>query len=150
MNVSRMLFAFSGMATLLLTASAVAQNFGNPTSIRVQLPVVSFFNVRTAVMVPDGGTMSLGGVSNYSSGQTSRGVPGLGGPLFQNRAGGFSAGSSRASVKVRIISNREISEDLMAEGERRAAIREISDPNGTQAVQAKADFITNNIGRSKR
>jgi hypothetical protein len=94
--------------------------------------------------------MSLGGVSRYASGRRSSGIPGLGGPLFQNRGTGYSAGSSRATVTATIISNREIGEDLLAEGNRRARIRERFDPNGTYAVQAKADFISRNIGRSRK
>ena len=145
--------AFSLLCLLVLATSGIAKaqnRFGGSTSIPVQLPVVSVFNVRTAVSVPDGGTMSLGGVSRYSSGRSSRGIPGLGGPLFQNRGTGYSAGSSRATVKATIISNREIGEDLLAEGNRRALVRERFDPNGNYAVQAKADFISRNIGRSRR
>ena len=128
-----------------------AQNgFGRPTNIRVQLPVVSVFNVRTVVSVPDGGMMSLGGVSSHSSGRSSRGVPGLGGPLFQNRGIGYSAGRSQANVKATIISNREIDDALMADGHRRFATRQHFGVNGAPAVQAKADFISRNIGRSRR
>ena len=134
-----------------MTDLANAQNgFGRPTSINVQLPVVSVFNVRTVVSVPDGGTMSLGGISNHSSGRSSRGVPGLRGPLFQNRGIGYSAGSSRATIKATIISNREIDEALMAAGNRRFATRRTHDPNGAPAIQAKADFISRNIGRIGR
>jgi hypothetical protein len=150
MSVLGKVSVLSAIAVLTLAVPAAAQNLASPVNTTIQLPTVRIFNVRTAVSVPDGGTMSLGGVSSFSSGQTSRGVPGLRGPLFQNRAGGYSAGGSHASVKVRIISNREIGEDLMAEGERRAAIQELHDPNGTRAVQAKADFISRNIGRSRR
>jgi hypothetical protein len=143
--------ALSFFCVLLSTGTSFAQNgFGRPTNISVQLPVVSIFNVRTAVSVPDGGTMSLGGVSRYSSGRRSSGVPGLGGRLFQNRGIGYSAGASRATVSATIISNREIGEDLLAEGNRRALVRERFDPNGPRAVQAKADFISRNIGRSRK
>ena len=143
--------AVSLFCVLLSAGTSFAQNgFGRPTNISVQLPVVSIFNVRTAVSVPDGGTMSLGGVSRYSSGRRTSGVPGLGGPLFQNRGTGFSAGGSRATVTATIISNREIGEDLLAAGNRRARVRERYNPNGSYAVQAKADFISRNIGRSRK
>ena len=143
--------AFSLLCLLMSAETTYAQNgFGRPTNISVQLPVVSVFNVRTTVMVPDGGTMSLGGVSRSASGRRTSGVPGFGGPLFQNRGIGYSAGASRATVKATIISNREISEDLLAEGNRRALVRERFDPNGPVAVQAKADFISRNIGRSRK
>ncbi len=138
-------------AGFLVGENAHAQSgFGRPANIQVQLPVVSFFNVQTVVSVPDGGTMSLGGISRHSSGRFSRGVPGLGGPLFQNTGTGYSTGGSRATVTAAIISNQEIGDSLLAEGNRRATIRERFDPNGAPAVQAKADFITRNIGRSRR
>jgi type II secretory pathway component GspD/PulD (secretin) len=139
------------VSALCFSATAYAQNgFGRPTNIRVQLPVVSVFNVRTVVSVPDGGTMSLGGVSRHSSGRTSRGVPGFGGPLFQGRGIGYSSGRNQATVKATIISNREINDALMADGNRRFAARQQTGINGAPAVQAKADFITRNIGRSRR
>lgn len=139
------------ICVLMSAGTTLAQNqFGRPTNIAVQLPVVSFFNVRTTVSVPDGGMMSLGGVSRSASGSRSSGVPGLGGPLFRNRGIGYSTGGSRAVVTATIISNREIEEDLLAEGNRRARMRERIDPNGSQAVQAKADFISRNIGRSRK
>ncbi len=147
---------FRALALLLLflwfsSGFALAQNgLGRPVGIPVQLPVVSVFNIETAVSVPDGGTMSLGGVSRYSSGRSSRGIPGVGGPLFQNRGMGYSSGGSHAVVTATIFSNNEIGEALLTEGDRRARIRECYDPNGTLAVQAKADFISRNIGRSRK
>ena len=141
-------FGLIGIAALLSTQSACAQ--GPAINTTVQLPVLRFFNVRTVVSVPDGGTMSLGGVSRHASGQSSRGIPGLRGPLFNSRSRGYSGGSSRATVSTKIISNREIEEDLMQEANRRIAIRETFDANGPVAVQKKADFISRNIGRSKR
>lgn len=128
-----------------------AQAFGGRNVYRpVQLPVVSFFNVRTAVSVPDGGTMSLGGVSRYSESSIRRGIPGLGSPVFQNRATGYSAQSSRASVRTTLLSTREINEALEREGARRALISQRKDPNGSFEVQRKADFITRNIGRVRK
>ncbi len=100
--------------------------------------------------VPDGGTMLLGGVSRYSESSISRGIPGLRGPVFQNRATGYTAQSSRASVKATILSTREMDEALAIEGARRALIYQRSDPNGSFEVQKKADFITRNIGRVRK
>ncbi len=139
-----------GFATLAWSTLAVGQNpFGTPANTQIQLPVVSFFNIRTVVSVPDGGVMSLGGVSRYASGSSTRGVPGLG-RAFSNRSFGSQSSVSNASVRVRILSNREMSEDVLATADRQAAIYESSDPNGSKAVQAKADFISRNVGRSKR
>lgn len=135
----------------VLTGSGFAQTLGGRNVYRpVQLPVVSFFNIRTAVSVPDGGTMSLGGVSRYSESSISRGIPSLRGPVFQSRATGYNVQSSRASVKATILSTREINEALAIEGARRALIYQRSDPNGSFEVQKKADFITRNIGRVRK
>ena len=131
-------------------STAQAQGFGRPTNTRVQLPVVRVFNVRTAVSVPDGGTISLGGVSRHAEGTSSRGIPGLRGPLFQNRSRGSQTGRSFSTAHARIIINREIEQAVLAEANYRDRLRAASDPNGSRAVQAKADFISQNIGRSRK
>jgi len=139
------------LVSLVFADPSFSQTIGGRNVYRpVQLPVVSFFNVRTAVSVPDGGTLSLGGVSRYSESSVSRGIPGLRGPVFQSRATGYSAQSSRASVRATILSTREMDEILAIEGARRALINQRSDPNGSFEVQRKADFITRNIGRVRK
>lgn len=101
-------------------AKLEAQQFPSPqTGVSVQLPSLRTFSVQTAVMVPDGGTMSLGGVSRSAEGRSSAGIPGLRGRPFRNSAIGRSTSSSRAVVKTRIISQRELEEDLLATGDRR-------------------------------
>jgi hypothetical protein len=148
--INRKSILIIGFATLAWSATAIGQNtFGTTANTQIQLPVVSFFNIRTVVSVPDGGIMSLGGVSRFASGTSTRGVPGLG-RAFSNRSFGSQSSASNASVRVRILSNREMSEDVLATADRQAAIYESSDPNGSKAVQAKADFISRNVGRSKR
>ena len=143
------LVAVSVVAGFCTTCSA--QNPFRPSfNQTVQLPVLRFFNVRTVVSAPDGGVMSLGGVKSHSSGSRSSGIPGLAGRPFQNRGTGFSSTGSHLVVKPRIIISSELEADVLREAERRNAIREKSDPNGPKAVQAKADFITRNIGRSKK
>lgn len=137
--------------SVFLSDSCVAQRpFVNQT---VQLPTVSIFNIRTVVSVPDGGVIHLGGVSRHASGRISRGMPGVAGPWarpFQNRATGYSTSASNMNARVQIISTRELEKEVMAEADRRILISQSSDPNGTPAVQAKADFISRNIGRSRR
>jgi len=138
---------FCLVGSMVWSGSAEAQN---PVNTRIQLPVISFFNIRTAVMVPDGGTMSLGGVSRHAEGSISRGVPGIGGPLsrpFSNRGTGFSTSGTRATVKATILSTSEMSEDVLAAARAAKSLR--YDPNGTEAVQKKADFLSRNIGRGK-
>lgn len=120
----------------------------------VQLPTINVFNVNTTVSVPDGGTMLLGGVRGGSSGSISRGVPGLsslpyGSRGFRNRAIGNSNFSNQASVSVTIISMREQEAAVLAEAERRQAIRaRQANPNGSAETQERAAFISRNIGRS--
>jgi hypothetical protein len=66
----------------------------------IQLPTLRVFNVRTSVSVPDGGIINLGGVNRSASGSISRGVPGLPGPLFNNRGIGHSVGASNDLIKL--------------------------------------------------
>jgi len=120
----------------LAQTAALAQQ---PAGISVQLPVVEQFSIGTVVSVPDGGTMRLGGVSRQS---TSSSSSGFGGP-FSSRSTGVSTSSSNASVKVQILSSREMSEDVLAAARaaRPANYEEI------QAQKRKADFLTRNVGR---
>lgn len=151
MLVKFLAFTVAGLVFAVLPNSSQGQRpFVNQ---QVQLPTVSFFNIRTVVSVPDGGTTYLGGVSRHASGQISRGIPGFSGPFarpFRNRSYGYSASSSNMSAHVRLILARELEQDVMAEANRRDLIRQPFDPNGSQAVQQKADFISRNIGRSQR
>lgn len=127
-----------------------AQNPFRPSfNQTVQLPVVRFFNVQTAVKVPDGGTMSLGGVTRHSEGSRSSGIPGLPFRPFRNRGIGYDSGASQVLIKPRLIISSELEADVLAEADRREAVRAKSDPNGSKEVQRKADFISRNIGRRK-
>ena len=119
----------------------------------VQLPSVGFFNVRTAVSVPDGGSMQIGGVNRHASGRISRGVPGMRsvpgvGRLNGNQAIGSSSSSAKSTVRPRLIIMSELEADIMAQAARNKRQAAANDPNGSEAVQKKADFITRNIGRS--
>jgi type II secretory pathway component GspD/PulD (secretin) len=82
---------------------------------------VSTIRVDTAVTVPDGGSVTLGGYSQMSESRTEAGVPVLGrvpyaSRLFRNVAAGRSALSIRVSASVRII-------DLREEEERQTGVR---------------------------
>ena len=125
-----------------------------PNGVTIQLPTISVFNVNTVVSVPDGGTMSLGGVSRYAGGMTSRGVPGLSGiPYvnrpFRNQAYGQDVSRSNASVNVRLIIMEEQEAMVMREAERRMAVRSLTDPNGPAAIQKRADFLSRHRGRRR-
>jgi hypothetical protein len=126
-----------------------------PTGITVQQPVVSVFGVNTAVSVPDGGTISLGGISNSAYGSVRRGLPMTGAPYlnraFNNRAIGIEHGASTAQLSVKVLIMEELEAQVVAEGMQRIAARETvqKNPNGSAETQRKADFISRNIGSKK-
>ena len=94
---------------LLLHHSATAQ-------VSVQLPTIERFGVSTTVVVPDGGSVSLGGVNRgYYSG-TQFGVP-LGGPGSRGLGRGLS--SAGVGVSATIIDHDKIDQALLAEAARR-------------------------------
>lgn len=64
----------------------------------VQLPSIRQFSYSGGVVVPDGGTVNLGGVSRSASGYAR-----AGGPLQRNLAFSQSASISNASVSVQVI-----------------------------------------------
>ena len=116
----------------------------------VQLPSFRVFSVNTAVKVPDGGYMRLGGVNRHAAGATSRGVPGLSNipmanRLFKNRAIGADTSASNVGVTTNIIILEEYEEKVMAEARRREALRA-----DEAKIEQRADFISKNVGRSKR
>ncbi len=137
------------IAALLL---ALVSTDSSCSAQTVQLPVIQGFGVNSTVSVPDGGVIRLGGVNRSRTGSISRGVPGLSNLPglnrgFRNRAIGRETGSSQATVKVDLIIMSELEAQVMAEAERRQAIRQRNNPNGSRSVQRKADFISRNIGR---
>jgi type II secretory pathway component GspD/PulD (secretin) len=121
----------------------------------IQLPTVNTFNVRTTVMVPDGGQMLLGGVNRGSYGGISEGLPGFSNipganRLFRNRGIGKQIGSSTASVTARVISLQETEAQVMAEANRMAEVEIRKNANLDPKVVRKAEFMSRNIGKRKR
>ena len=152
MRLSRIVVGLSVLCLLGLTWTAESCAQGGVT---IQLPTIGFFNVNTVVSVPDGGRTSLGGVRRGAWGRTSRSVPLAGnipglGRGFNNTAIGRDASASNASVSAKIIVMSELEQEVLAEAERRRALRSFQNPNGTASTQRKADFITRNIGRNRR
>ncbi len=142
------------VACLSSQAKSQQGNNGPANGVTIQLPSVSVFNVNTVVSVPDGGTMSLGGVSRYAEGQISRGIPGLSGiPYvnrpFTNQAFGQMASANNASVNVQIIILEEQEALVRQEAQRQAAVRQTTDPNGPVAIQKRADFLSRHMGRRR-
>ena len=125
--------------------------------ITIQQPTVTRFNVNSAVMVPDGGSMHMGGISYSGSGRTSRGVPGLSNipylsRLFRNQSIGKVSAARNQRVFVKVISLREMEEDMMGQAALRRSLTQstLKDPNGSAKVQEKASFLSRNIGRRQR
>ncbi len=138
----------------LLTLTALATpGLTSPASGQVvQLPTQSFFNISTVVKVPDAGIMRMGGVRRFASGQQSRGIPGLpASPLTANRARGYEAGASDAMVQVQIISLDEMEAALMGgytPPPTFGSATIVTEPPA--AIRRKADFITRNLGRTRK
>ena len=137
-------FAFLGFSIAFIPEIAQAQFFQV-----VQLPTIRTFRVNTAVSVPDGGTISLGGVTSNGQQSIRRGS-GLPGPLFNNRGISRNTNSSKATASAEVIVMSEYEQAVLAEVKRRRLAAQKSNPNGSPAIQAKADFITRNIGRSRK
>lgn len=93
--------------------------------VAVQLPTFEQFSVSTTVVVPDRGSLYLGGVNRSNLGRSSlgqsqfgRGLPGLG-----NRSFGRSSAASGLSISATIIDHDEIDRALLAEAARRRGAR---------------------------
>ena len=81
----------------------------------IQQPAMSSVNISTTVMVPDGGTVLLGGLKRLSEGRNEAGPPVLSklpyvNRLFKNTGYGREAQSMMIMVTPRIIINDEESE----------------------------------------
>ena len=114
----------------------------------VQLPTVSSFSARTSVLVPDRGSLLLGGVDRVSDGLSSRGVPGAshlpgGNRLFRNQALGRDASHSSARASVWIHDFQAMDEALLAEAgleERAEAVESVAEIRRQRArEQERAD-----------
>lgn len=103
----------------------------------IQLPTFQSFSISTSVLVPDRGTMVLGGVDRSAYGSVTNGMPGLShlpyaGRLFQNRAIGREASSSTASVTAYIHDLAAMDEQVLA-----AAAASRAGPNGAGPNKAE-------------
>ncbi|MGI9515639.1 MAG: hypothetical protein ACR2NP_01220 [Pirellulaceae bacterium] len=135
---------------LTIMGIAIALCAGQISAQTVLLPSFSNFTYRGAVSVPDGGTMSLGGIKRSSESSVSRGVPGLSGIPglgrgFGNRGIGRETGSSGLNVKPQILIMEELEQQALAQA------NGIAPPAGFQAVNEavlrKAAFLTEHMGR---
>ena len=106
--------------TLSPTISTVTSGTGTFTSvagITVQQPIISTITLATTVMVPDGGTILVGGLKTMTEQRREFGPPILSkipyiNRLFRNQSYGKSATSLMFMVTPRIIINEEEEEKL--------------------------------------
>jgi len=114
---------------------------------RVQLPTWHQSGVRTTVMVPDRGSVYMGGIKRASGGRTTRGVPVLGkipgaGRLFNNHGLSSSRGTSSYRVHATIIDLQEMDRRVLAQ----AAARRTR--YATQPIRNQyADYLSRNVAR---
>ena len=94
-------FTLLGMLTLFLAGTE--NGFAQLPSV-VQLPSFHTFSFSGSVLVPDGGTTSLGGVKRSASGYNHRGW---------NRGYGSVNSNSNASISARIIDLAEMDRQIL-------------------------------------
>jgi len=145
-----LLFPFSlTIVTLICTHSPLsAQQF----NIQVQQPVIRSFGIHSAIKVPDGGTMNLGGINRSAEGRVTTGAPLLSnlpysGPLLRNQSIGRYSSASQATVRVHVISSKELEEQVLSKARGRLSESLDWQLNGNPEVQRQADFIKRNVGR---
>lgn len=142
------------LLALIIMATATSESAN--AQITIQLPTINMFSVNTVVSVPDGGTISLGGVNSHSSGRTSRGVPGLSSiPLvgrgFGNSGIGSDTTSNQATVKATIINLKEMEDELLSGiGGQGPAVGISGAKGGKSAAETrkKAAFLSRHMGKS--
>jgi type II secretory pathway component GspD/PulD (secretin) len=107
------LFPVTTIVTPILEGGFVGQPI--PFTQFIQQPSFSFVNIQTTVMVPDGGTVLLGGLKSLSEGRNEYGPPILSkipylSRLVKNTGYGREAQSMMIMVTPRIIINSEEAE----------------------------------------
>jgi hypothetical protein len=128
----------------LLVGMASSQSYAQV----VQLPTFESFSVSTTVLVPDRGSMMLGGVDRAAFGAAAFGVPGVAGVpgagrLFGNRAIGGQVQSSRVNAAASIIDLQEL--DRSVRGQPAAPA-----PQTNPAIARKAAFLAQHIARNEK
>lgn len=122
------LFGLAIMAAGTTAEQAFAQ-FGNTT---LQLPTLRVTQFNTAVSVPDGGTIGLGGVGS------SRSFP-----------GGRSTTAGSAQVTAHVLIMKELEQEMLSAARPAILKSHFAQQrlNGSAQIQARADFLSGNINR---
>ena len=118
-RLHRVVWAAGILVAAALTPAARGQVVViRPVFTAAPLPSV---RVQTAVAVPDGGTVTLGGYSQVSEGRTEFGVPALRGVPYLGRGFG-NVGHGRFAVRVRVTASVRII-DVREEEYRQTGVR---------------------------
>ncbi len=131
---------------------SLAARTSSGQNVTVQLPTFHVFSVATTVVVPDRGSMYLGGVNRASFGSNTNGVPGLG-RLFANRGIGSEVSSSGAHVAATIMDLEEIDRAVLGEAADRRGVASASGTGRTvpnPAIERKAAFIAKHVAKNDR
>ena len=123
---------------LLVVPACYAQQVQGLT---LQQPTIGQFGISTAVSVPDGGTMYLGGSSSSAAGSTRR---------RGSRSAGRGVSAAGVSVSVQLIIGSEVEAELERRGKLALARKSRPHIHGTVAEKAKAAFIAKHLGRGTR
>lgn len=106
-------------------------------STTVQLPTYRTFGVRTAVTVPDRGSVYLGGINRAYSGRNEFGTPLL---PFRNRSFGTQRSASGVSVSVYIHDFEELERELLSRaGGSDPKLTTLRAPDGTTRAVVRSD-----------
>ncbi len=133
----------------------------------VQLPTFNFTTVNTTVTIPDGGSVTLGGIDRVAEGRTERGVPILGKIPFLNRAFknvgiGREVSSSRMRATAKILILDELEKDVMdqaadsraARGDRRTFEEMVRDHQALEVLRQqdadlrKAEYLSRHVDQA--
>ena len=164
-----MLSRLSALALLfpLVAGSFVLAQDDDPIlGTTVQLPTFNFTTVNTTVMIPDGGSATLGGIDRMAEGSVDRGTPLLGkipylNRLFKNRAIGKTVSSSRFRAHARIMILDELEKEVMdqasaaraARGDRRTFEEMVNDHQAHERARQQAwerrkfEYLSRNVDR---
>ncbi len=121
--------------------SGAGQFAGRPAvGVTVQLPVFRTHSVRTVVSIPDGGTLNLSGGGGAGYGRARRG-------RFPGHRSGSNGATARTEATVRLIRQKEFERAWLANRPIVESETGGVEVDGSAATQAKADFLSRNVGR---
>jgi hypothetical protein len=132
----------AGIASVLVVAAIVGDCQTSLAQRVVQLPTFDVFSVNTTVVVPDRGSVFLGGNSSSSSGRDGSGVPLLGGRPFTNVGIGRTSAAGGVSVSAQIHDLEAMDAALLAQtaGDSQQSRQTASQPASAASVaQIRAD-----------